>query len=119
MNPEPPASRTSNQSDNAPFVVLVVDDEPDILDAVAGLLGTVPSLEVHTAKCGTTALELLRVRTVDLLLADYHMEPMDGVTLVQEARRIQPGLNIIISSGDDAAAAAAVRTRQLSKIRFL
>lgn len=117
MNREPQAARTS--TDNAPFVVLVVDDEPDILDAVASLLETVPSLKVHTAEGGRTALDLIRSQRVDLLLVDYHMQPMDGVTLVQEARRIQPGLHIIISSGDDATAVAAVRTQQLSKIRFL
>lgn len=102
------------------FVVLVVDDEPDVLESVGFLLEEVrPNVQVLTAGAGEPALELLKRQHVDLLLVDYHMSPMNGVELIQEARRIQPDLPVIMASGDPDTASDAAREEELALIRFL
>jgi YesN/AraC family two-component response regulator len=44
-------------------------------------------------------LERLRLASYDLLIADLRMPGMDGLTLIREARRLQPSLRVIIITG--------------------
>ncbi|MFW5997037.1 MAG: sigma-54-dependent transcriptional regulator, partial [Lentisphaeria bacterium] len=52
--------------------------------------------EVDTASNGNEALEKLRSQSYALLISDIRMEPMDGITLLNEARKIQDHLAVII-----------------------
>ena len=49
--------------------ILYVDDEPDIREIVQMALGLVPTLSVHTADSGIHALESMRERKPDRVLA--------------------------------------------------
>lgn len=59
--------------------VLVVDDEPGIRDAIQRLLERA-GLTVRTAANGCEALEAVEERRPNLILMDYQMPEMDGVT---------------------------------------
>ena len=68
-------------SDNK--TVLVVDDEPDILDLV-GMILEGEGYHVETAAHGLEALEVVSNRMPDLILLDMKMPVMDGPTFAHE-----------------------------------
>jgi len=66
--------------------ILIVDDDPDILD---GILMILESQEYHlrTARDGLQCLELLKEEIPDLLILDLLMPRMDGWGVIREVRR--------------------------------
>jgi CheY-like chemotaxis protein len=65
--------------------VLVVDDNPLILNIIKSLLGSV-DYQVHTAGDGREALSVLESKNVDLIVCDVMMPTMDGYQLHQAVR---------------------------------
>jgi two-component system, cell cycle sensor histidine kinase and response regulator CckA len=80
--------------------VLVVDDEAPLRAIVRDVLEGA-GYRVREAADGEAALTLLAGRDpVDLLVTDMAMPGMDGATLGRRARRIKPGLSVLVMSGD-------------------
>ena len=65
--------------------LLVVDDEPNIVELLSASL-RYAGFEVATASTGTTALTLARSFRPDLLVLDVMMPEMDGFELVRRLR---------------------------------
>jgi DNA-binding NarL/FixJ family response regulator len=65
--------------------LLVVDDEPNLLRAVAACLKT-EDYEVSTARSGHEALLQLAESVPDLIISDIRMPGMDGYKLVRQLR---------------------------------
>ena len=65
--------------------LLVVDDEPNLLRAVAACLRT-EGYEVTTARSGRDALASLAESIPDLIISDVRMPGMDGHMLVHRIR---------------------------------
>ena len=65
--------------------LLVVDDEPNLLRAVAACLRS-EGYEVTTARSGRDALASLAESIPDLIVSDVRMPGMDGYTLVHRIR---------------------------------
>ena len=78
--------------------VLVVDDEASIRELLTRTLA-LTEYDVEAVADGQAGLERLRLAPYDLLIADLRMPGMDGLTLIREARRLQPSLPIIIITG--------------------
>jgi two-component system nitrogen regulation response regulator NtrX len=80
--------------------VLVVDDEADIRDLVSGVLED-EGYSVRTAADSTAALEAIRDRRPSLLLLDVWLQGsrLDGLQLLQEVKRFDPSLPVLIISG--------------------
>jgi two-component system nitrogen regulation response regulator NtrX len=80
--------------------VLVVDDEADIRDLVSGVLED-EGYSVRTAADSTSALEAIRDRRPSLLLLDVWLQGsrLDGLQLLQEVKRFDPSLPVLIISG--------------------
>ena len=78
--------------------VLVVDDDPDILDALSEIL-EVEGYHVQRARNGREALQRLELGLPDLVLLDLMMPVMDGWEF---ARSLDPGARppIIVLSAD-------------------
>ena len=78
--------------------VLVVDDDPDILDALSEIL-EVEGYHVQRARNGREALQRLEQELPDLVLLDLMMPVMDGWEF---ARSLDPGARppIIVLSAD-------------------
>jgi two-component system chemotaxis response regulator CheY len=66
--------------------VLLVDDSPSVRSILkVYLMGLRPTFV--EAEDGNRALRVLRLSPVDLVIADVQMEPMDGITFVQQLRK--------------------------------
>jgi len=79
--------------------LLVVDDDPLVLETMV-LLMEAEGHAVVPAKNGAEAISQIRKGAkVDLLVTDLSMPGMDGLELVHEIRRFQPGLRAIIVTG--------------------
>ena len=78
--------------------VLVVDDEPELLELTKILL---EQLGYRVTACGTgeAALQALANQNIDLLVTDIIMPKMDGVELAARACAHQPGLGLLYVSG--------------------
>lgn len=80
--------------------ILVVDDEPDIRNLVAGVLSD-EGYECRTAGDSTTALALIDQRRPSVVLLDVwlHGSPMDGLEVLDAIKAREPELPVIIFSG--------------------
>jgi DNA-binding NtrC family response regulator len=77
--------------------VLVVDDEPEILFSLRGLLRK--EFDLHTAAGGAEALEILRRQPVHVIMTDQRMPEMTGVELLRRARGECPEAIRLIFTG--------------------
>ena len=78
--------------------VLVVDDELTTLKNLRRILEK-EGYQVSTYSNPVRALELLKRETFDVLLSDLHMPHLDGLELLDQAKLIAPGLEVIIITG--------------------
>jgi DNA-binding response OmpR family regulator len=66
-----------------PGKILVVDDDPDILDAVSMILES-QGYQVFTARDGIEGLATLKAESPDLMILDLMMPKMDGFAVCKE-----------------------------------
>jgi two-component system nitrogen regulation response regulator NtrX len=80
-----------------PGTILVVDDEPQILQVVSGILLD-EGFEVLTAPDGETALKVVAEEAPELALLDIALPGMDGLEVLEELKRTYPALPVIMIS---------------------
>lgn len=80
--------------------ILVVDDEPDIRDLIAGVLED-EGYSVRTAATSEKALEEVRARAPRLVVLDVWLQgsDMDGLSVLKYLKTIDPLLPVIVISG--------------------
>ena len=66
-----------------PGKILIVDDDPDILDAVSMILES-QGYQVVTARDGVEGLATLKAENPDLMILDLMMPKMDGFGVCKE-----------------------------------
>lgn len=76
--------------------ILIVDDEPDILNILAYNLKK-EGYEIETAENGIEAIEKANAMNPDLIVLDIMMPGMDGVEVCQELRKNEAFKNTIIA----------------------
>ena len=82
--------------------ILLVDDDPAVLQALLGILKRNPSYQTTVGTNGPLAIENGEsMGGVDLLITDVVMEPMDGFTLRQRLKELYPAMHTIFISGYD------------------
>jgi DNA-binding NtrC family response regulator len=79
---------------NKPICVLIVDDDPSILEVLEARL-TAAGFKAHKATNGSSALELLSKYPIDILVSDIKMPEMSGLELLEKTRTIFPQLPVI------------------------
>lgn len=81
--------------------VLVVDDDPDIRESIEELLRS-DGLDAAVAANGEEALRVLGQRKIDLVLLDLMMPVMDARQMVEEMRRREIDVPVVLlSAGRD------------------
>jgi len=78
--------------------VLIVDDEPDMLENCSRILSRL-GYACLTAANGRAALPILEHERPDLVLTDLKMPEMDGMALLQHAHATDPDLPVIVITG--------------------
>jgi two-component system nitrogen regulation response regulator NtrX len=78
--------------------ILIVDDEPSILQSLAGLLID-EGFDVRTASNGYEALKTIESESPDLVLLDIWMPGLDGIDTLQEIKKNNPFIQVIIITG--------------------
>jgi PAS domain S-box-containing protein len=79
--------------------VLIVEDEPDLMDVAASLF-TSMGYDVVTAASGREAIDVLEHKDVDILFTDVVMpNGMDGLELAAYTREHYPHTKIMLASG--------------------
>jgi signal transduction histidine kinase len=97
--------------------ILIVDDEGAHMQALCSTLRD-HGYDTTGYDTGAAALDALRAAGYDLLLADLMMPGMDGITLVQAARAIDPELASIIMTGEGSIA-SAVRAMKVGALDYI
>jgi two-component system nitrogen regulation response regulator NtrX len=90
--------------------ILLVDDEPQILQALSGLLQD-EDFEVITAPEGETALRLVREELPDLVMLDIALPGKDGLEILQDLKDQYPALPVIMISAYGSVENAVKATR--------
>jgi DNA-binding NarL/FixJ family response regulator len=89
-------------NETARMKILLVDDHTILLDGVKSLLSREDDLQiVGQAGSAEAALEFLKKQDVDLIITDYSMPGMDGLSLLNTVKRIAPNTKIILLSMHD------------------
>jgi two-component system response regulator GlrR len=78
--------------------ILVVDDDPDILDLLSAWLDGA-GYNVHCVASAEQALAYLAAHRPRLIITDLRLEGMDGMQLFNQVRRRHPYLPVIMLSG--------------------
>ncbi len=81
-------------------LILVVDDEPEILSAMKGLLKHL-GYRTEVAANGAEALDIYRRENPHAVLMDINMPEMDGVACIEEILNLDTDANIAVFSGYD------------------
>jgi len=96
--------RWGEESTTVRYRVLIVDDDPLNLDALARVLGD--EYDLIRAADGDEALRILndQIAHIDLILSDKAMPRMSGVKLLEEAKALNPEImRVILTAYPDAA----------------
>lgn len=78
--------------------VLVVDDDPELLELIADVL-KLADFEVEAVRSGPAALEKIQERPPDLLLTDFHLGRSSGADLARRVGKLAAELPIIVLTG--------------------
>jgi len=82
-----------------PISILYVDDEPALLETCRLYLQEYNDLTVTTCQSAVEAIDLLRMRSFDAIVADYDMPDMDGIALLKHLRKEGNTTPFIIFTG--------------------
>ncbi len=91
-------------------VILIVDDEPDICEMLAGLFSE-EGYSTTTVVSGKGAVKRVIEREVDVVLLDIIMPQPNGIDVLKQIKSIRSGLPVVMMTafGDPIAAKDAIR----------
>ncbi|MFD0712894.1 response regulator [Paenibacillus sp. GCM10027626] len=83
------------------YKLLIVDDEPLIVDWLYRLFGGLTHLELdlYKAYTGEQAIGWLNRAKIDIVLTDIHMPEMDGMMLLENIKKSWPHCRVIFLTG--------------------
>ena len=91
--------------------ILVVDDEPSIVQSLSGLLSD-EGFEVTSAANGYEALQHIENEAPDLILLDIWMPGIDGIETLKEIKKNNPQIQVIMITGHGTIETAVQATKE-------
>ena len=76
--------------------IVIVDDEPDILDLLKLILTQKTEHKVLTTTNPHQALEWCQTQHADLLISDLRMPEMEGIELLKLVKQFDPNLPFVL-----------------------
>ncbi|NLB90349.1 MAG: response regulator [Clostridiales bacterium] len=79
--------------------VLLVDDEPEVLEGLVDILRPLTGVVLHTANRASKAIEMIENTRFNLVVADIRMPGMDGIEMWKQIQQRLPDCRVIFLSG--------------------
>jgi DNA-binding response OmpR family regulator len=92
-----------------PFRIIIIDDEPDLRDALKEYIEMRRRPEdcvVQTARDGSEGLDLLVSHRPDLVILDIDMPGLNGIAVLRKIRGLDPTIPVVMLTGKADAAQA-------------
>jgi len=80
-------------------VIVIVDDEEMVLTSLSSFLSLETGYHVKTFLSANEALTCIKENSVDLVVSDYLMPEMDGISFLAEVKKLHPEVPRIILTG--------------------
>ena len=74
--------------------ILIVDDEPLVLEAIVNVISTL-EVDIVTAKNGKAALDIVHSQPIDVVITDLKMPEMSGIEFLTQLRKEHYGTLVI------------------------
>ncbi len=87
---------TQNETD---ATIVIVDDEEMVLTSLNSFLALETDYTVKTFISAKEALEFIAKEPIDLVMSDYLMPEMDGISFLAEVKKLRPEVPRIILTG--------------------
>ncbi len=88
----------NKDADNA-GVIVIVDDEEMVLTSLKSFLTLETDYDVRPFLSARQALDFIRSTEVDIVMSDYLMPEMDGISFLAEVKKLRPEVPRIILTG--------------------
>src|SRR3970040_19557 len=82
----------------SPFRILLIDDDVLIREVLEERLAT-EGYQVRVADSGKAAIEQLATNIFDAALLDIHLPDMTGIEILEELKRRDPEIDVVIMTG--------------------
>jgi len=79
--------------------IVIVDDEEMVLTSLHSFLSLETPYNIETFTSAKKALEFIKTNNVDLIVSDYLMPEMDGISFLIKVRKLKPEVPRIILTG--------------------
>ncbi len=79
--------------------VVIVDDEDMVLTSLNSFLSLETDYDVETFASAKNALEYIEKNDIDLVISDYLMPEMDGISFLAKVKELHPQVPRIILTG--------------------
>ena len=85
--------------ENERETIVVVDDEEIVLTSIRSFLGLETQYNIETFTSAKEALEYIKANDIELVVSDYLMPEMDGISFLGNVREMKPEVPRIILTG--------------------
>ena len=79
--------------------IIIVDDEEMVLTSLSSFLNLETEYDVKTFTSAQEALDYIKDGRCDLVISDYLMPEMDGISFLAQVRELKPSVPRIILTG--------------------
>jgi len=89
-----------HNKEGARELIMIIDDEPEIADLACEMLSD-EGYKVIVARDGFEALRIYQQakQQIGLVILDFFLPVMDGDAVFEELKALNPGVNVVLSSG--------------------